>query len=68
VTEEIVGNQEKKQRKEKLEKTDVMNKICRRDVILRIYYCASILRTVEREINNTSYHKEMQFIYHTDKL
>lgn len=23
---------------------------------------------VEREINNTSYHKEMQFIYHTDKL
>lgn len=31
-------------------------------------YHAPILRTVEREINNTSYHKEMQFIYHTDKL
>ena len=31
--------------------------------------CLSKLRTrVDREINNTSYHKEMQFIYHTNKL
>lgn len=60
---------EKKRKKgEELEETGVTNKICRRDPTLGACYRAPILRTVEREINNTSYHKEMQFIYHTDKL
>lgn len=56
------GNRKKKENRRK----DVTDKICRRDPTLCVCYHA--LRTVEREINNTSYHKEMQFIYHTDKL
>lgn len=57
-----------KRRKKEWKERGITNKICRRDPTLCACYHAPILRTVEREINNTSYHKEMQFIYHTDKL